>query len=376
MPIFSKQEMDRRHRAAREAMAAAGVDCVVATSYAASYYLSGAPIHSFGRPMATVVPAAGEPAIVESIIERPHTEHQSWMHDIRTYWDYNLQPVYDDPRAPWTSMVGLLRELLVERGLGSGRIGIEEMHLPWGRYNALREALPEATFVGVSDLLDRLRLILSDEELALVRSADAIADLGQQMLLDLARPGRSARELTDQIRAAMIDAILARHPDKPFNVHVGVGLGEREKGAGHAEWTTWGPDAHIRSGQLLETGMSVWLWGYWGNVERAIFVGEPSAEERRAFETMVATNEAAIAATKPGVRLAEIDRMTKESFGRGGYGTRSGSGCGRGIVSYEGKPKVINTRQTCYTEGEGGLIHDHPLRLRPVHPAPGGARAA
>src|SRR5262249_51633803 len=103
-------------------------------------------------------------------------------------------------------------------------------------------------------------------------------------------------------------------------------------------------------GQLLETGMSVWLWGYWGNVERAIFVGEPSGEERRAFETMVAANEAAIAATKPGGRLAEIDHNTKAIFGRGGYGTRSGSGCGRGIVSYEGNARELRMDVRLYAD--------------------------
>ena len=92
MPIFSQEEMERRLAAARAAMAQQGLDAVVATSYAASYYLSGAPIHCFGRPMATLVPRDGEAAMVTSIIEQGHVEAQSWIDDIRCYWDYDTTP--------------------------------------------------------------------------------------------------------------------------------------------------------------------------------------------------------------------------------------------------------------------------------------------
>ena len=130
-------------------------------------------------------------------------------------------------------------------------------------------------FVGASDLLDRLRLVLSPEELALTRAADAIADVGQERLIAILEPGATARDLVDAVRAAMLDAILERHPDMPFHIHVGTGLGSGAKGAGHSEWATWNGETRVESGQLLETVISVWLWGYWGNVERAVYVGEP-----------------------------------------------------------------------------------------------------
>ena len=84
--------------------------------------------------------------------------------------------------------------------------------------------------------------------------------------------------------------------------------------------------------------ISVWLWGYWGNVERAVYVGEPSREVQQAFQIMVDANEAAIAVTRPGTPLADVDRAAKAVLTKHGYQTRTGSGCGRGITSYEGTP--------------------------------------
>lgn len=350
MPVFSRKEMDRRVRNLRQKMGEQGIDCVIATSYPTSYYLSGAPIHCFGRPMATLIPLEGEAAIVESIIEKEHTEKQSWIEDVRTYWDYNIEPTYENPITPLASMVHLVKGALADRKLQAGRIGIEEGHLPLGHYEALRAALPKAEFVGVSDMLDWLRMVMSGEELRLVRLADAVADLGQERLINAIEPGKPAYELTTHVKTAMTEEVLKRHPDMPFLIHVGCGLGSVEKGAGHSEWTTWNLDDRVKDGQLLETVVSVWLWGYWGNVERAVAVGEPTEGVRRPFEVMVEANEAAIAAIRPGVRLADVDRAAKDVLARSGYGTRTGSGCGRGIVSYEGNARELKMDMRLYSD--------------------------
>jgi Xaa-Pro dipeptidase len=350
MPPFSRQEMLRRVQRVRSLMAGRGLDCLIATSYVNSYYLSGAPIHPFGRPMATVLPLEGEAAMVVSVIELEHVRAQSWIEAIETYYDYNIGPEYDDPQPPPVSFARLIEDILRQRALARGRIGIEDATLPLATYRLLRSSLPEAELVGVSDLLDQARMVLSTEELALVRAADAVADLGLERLVERVRPGVSADELSAEVRGVMVDALLAEHPDKPFHLHVGCGLGSPEKSAGHSEWTTWSRDDRVRPGQLLETVISVWLWGYWGNVERAVYVGEPSDEVRRAFAIMIEANEEAIAAVRPGVRLAEIDRIAKAVFSRYGFTTRSGSGCGRGIVSYEANARELAMDVRLYSD--------------------------
>jgi Xaa-Pro dipeptidase len=279
--------------------------------------------------------------MVTSIIEQGHLAAQSWIDVVRCYWDYNVTPEYANPQPPLRSMAQLLAEALRERGMENGRWGGEDAKLPLAHLAALQAQLPGVEFVGVSDALDRLRLVLSPEELALTRAADAIADIGQERLIALLAPGRSARELVDDVRGTMIDAILERHPDMPFHIHVGTGLGSGAKGAGHSEWATWNAADVVLPGQLLETVISVWLWGYWGNVERAVYIGAPSPEVLRAFEIMVEANEAAIAATKPGVPLVDVDRAAKAVLTRHGYPTRTGSGCGRGITSYEADAREL-----------------------------------
>jgi Xaa-Pro aminopeptidase len=341
MPIFSRGEMDRRVKSLRQRMAEAEIDCIIATSYVGSYYLSGVPIHWFGRPLATIIPLEGEPAIVESMIELEHTRAHTWIEDIRAYWDFNTTFSYQNPKKPLESMVTLVKEALSERGLLPGRIGIEGADIPLDHYEALRATLPDARFLSVSNILAKLRLVLSEEELRLVCAADEIADLGQQALINSIAPGKSALDIELPVKQLMIEAICARYPDMPFHMHAISGLGSGVKGAGHSEWATWNKSDVVESRQLLETIVDVWLWGYWGNVERAVAVGEPDNAMRKPFEVMIAANEAAIAAVKPGATLADVDRAAKDVLTRSGYDTRTGTGCGRGITSYEGNAREL-----------------------------------
>jgi Xaa-Pro aminopeptidase len=65
---------------------------------------------------------------------------------------------------------------------------------------------------------------------------------------------------------------------------------------------------------------------------------------------MVEANETAIAAIRPGARLADIDRICKDVFARHGHSTRTGSGVGRGLVSYEGNYRELSMDVRLYSD--------------------------
>lgn len=339
--IFSVAEIERRQGLLREALRMHGLDAFLATSYPNSYYLSGAPIHPFGRPMATLVPTSGDPAMVFSIIEIGHVRLQSPIADLRTYWDFNPTPDLRDPRPPLASMLMHLADLLGERGLKGGRIGYEDSTIPDRHLRAIREALPPVTFVPASDLVDRLRLVLSPEELAIIRDADAVADAGQKAILDTIRAGVTAAELHDAAMSAMEAAMAERRPEAAYALRVTPGPGSPERSAGHSEWRSFGPADAARAGDVLVSVLDAIVWGYTGNVERTIVIGEPSERVRRDFATMVEANERAIEAVRPAETVSRIDAICKEVFALAGHPTRTGSGVGRGLISYEGNHRML-----------------------------------
>lgn len=333
---FTADEIDGRLAALRVALDGAGLDAVLLTSYPAIFHQLGTPIHQFGRPAAALVPVAGEPAIVCSIIEISHVRAQSPVGDVRTYRDLDSSVTSGEPQPPLAALVAHLGAVVRDRRLDRGRVGFEDGSLSARTMDRLRAELPDVEWVAAGDLVDRRRLVKSPAELAILRAADAIADDGLETALDGLRAGSTAREIHEAARTRMLDAVLVGHEGVPFHLRIDPGLGEGSRSAGHSEWALWDSATRPAAGRVLVVVIDAILWGYTGNVERTVVVGEPTARVRRDFETMVEANERAIATIGPGVGLADVDRACKAVLSAAGHDTRTGSGVGRGPISYEG----------------------------------------
>jgi Xaa-Pro aminopeptidase len=342
MRPFSRNEMQRRARNFREAMTKNAVDAVILTSFPSIFYYGECPIHAFGRPAALLFPSESDPCLVAAILERKHIELQTWIQDRRYYSDHNIDNDYDHPQPPLTSMVQLLVDAVAQRGLSRSRIGVEDGSLPVAHYESLRSALPDAQLSPASFWLDRLRMVLSDEELEILRAADAIAQVGQQFLLESLRVGSRGADLVEVCRVEMVRTAIEKHPDKPYILHPQVGLDDPGQLAGHSEWATSCEGRVAEKGMVLDTVFDCFLWGYWGNTERTICVGKPSGKVLKGMETMVEAHEAAISAVRPGVRVSDVDRASKDVFEKNGYErSHYGSGCGRSVVSYENNSRFL-----------------------------------
>jgi Xaa-Pro dipeptidase len=63
---------------------------------------------------------------------------------------------------------------------------------------------------------------------------------------------------------------------------------------------------------VTETGAPV--WGYNAELERAMIIGPPSDEQRRLFEHVVASQQVAFDALRPGVTCADVDGAVVRYF--------------------------------------------------------------
>ena len=179
---FSDGEYQRRYAALQSKMRERSLDCVI---------VPGGPNHwSFGGGMLwlsghwewhamanyVVFPLEGEPTLIYSMggthIEA--TRRESAIKDVRQ------------------SRGGRFAEVMIERikelGLERGKIGILEVdprfhdYLPVNQYNALREALPNASFSFESGLMHELVYKKSDEELQCIRKAGKLCETALQAL--------------------------------------------------------------------------------------------------------------------------------------------------------------------------------------------------
>ncbi|MEZ3116562.1 M24 family metallopeptidase [Halobaculum sp. MBLA0147] len=173
-------------------------------------------------------------------------------------------------------------------------------------------------FVDVTDQswVDRMRWEKTAAEIELIRESAKWANLGHRYLADYTEPGEhpatvSQRASTDASRA-MLDTLgdtysVRVRGDGP--VHAGYISGhETALPHGHT------PNERLSEGDVLITGASANVDGYFSELERTMFVGEPSDEQEHYFELMLEAQSLAIDALGPGVSIAHVDQVVWDYF--------------------------------------------------------------
>ncbi|MHA3964513.1 MAG: M24 family metallopeptidase, partial [Candidatus Thorarchaeota archaeon SMTZ1-45] len=70
----------------------------------------------------------------------------------------------------------------------------------------------------------------------------------------------------------------------------------------------------FKKGDTLVTGASSEVYGVQSELERTMFMGEPSNRQRELFEAMLAAQNAALDAAGPGVYCSDVDQAARQAF--------------------------------------------------------------
>lgn len=249
-----------------------------------------------------------------------------------------------------------LSEALAASGLKGQRFGTEEDHLPMYAFE-LTASLGDA--VALDGQIERMRLKKDDDEVAAIRRAIAINDLGFAAARPVIRPGASELDVFD----AVFGAILRAH-GAPFTLDGDFVSGPRTERIG-------GPptDRILRRGDLFIADIFPVLGWYKGDCTRTFVVGKATAKQREmhlVLEEALARGEAAI---RPGLAAGDLDSAVRESVAGSGYGDyfphHSGHAIGLGhpeppfIVPADRTPlesgMVITLEPGIYVPGVGGM---------------------
>src|SRR5262245_2154 len=120
-------------------------------------YLIGFHSNAYSRPLTLVVPAKGDPTLVVPRLEELQAREMTGVADIRSYVEWGEGSAAGGRvDGEW---LALLTGVLTERGLSSGRIGVEQATLSRAAEHGLTTALPKAAWSDASGWVERLRLI-------------------------------------------------------------------------------------------------------------------------------------------------------------------------------------------------------------------------
>ena len=326
LPRLSIAERDRRWAAVRKEMAARNLDAIVLWGWpmmwdfytANARYLS--PIGGNAEFNIVIFPADGE---VTSVVQMPTflegwRAAQDWVADVR-------------PRGKtWAdSVVNRLKELKLD----SGKIGMDGLAgpldpdgwLPHDVYTRLTSLLPNAKFVGMDDMLEKVRSIKSAEELGVLREAAKLGDLMLSTCRDIARPGVKECE----VYAAMMEAMMANGGEEPT-----LFLWNCDRYPYPHPFRVPTTREMVR-GDLIICEMHPKFGGYFTHVERTYCLGDPQDEQIEIYEGCVAAYRRGLENFGPGKTISTALEAVKDEIDSRGLGICEAGIHGHGLASLE-----------------------------------------
>ena len=335
---FSREELAARLDRLRAHMARADVDAAIFTSIHNINYFSGFVYCSFGRPYALAVTQDRSVTVSANI-----DGGQPWR---RSFGD---QLAYTDWQRDnfFVALDGLLA--------GARRVGVELDHLSVENHAKLAATLAGSELVDLGAATMRMRMVKSEEEIALIAEGARIADVGGWACIEAIDEGVPEYEVARHATTAMVREIARAYPESDLmDTWTWFQSGINTDGA-HNPVTT----RQIRRGDILSLNCFPMIAGYYHALERTLFFDSATPREIELWEINCEVHRRGLELIVPGARCSEIAAELNEIY-RGhdllqyrtfGYGHSFGTLC-----HYYGREAGLELREDVETVLEPGMV--------------------
>jgi Xaa-Pro aminopeptidase len=203
----------------------------------------------------------------------------------------------------------------------AGKTGFEDDHMSVRELTKLREKLSEGIeAVPAGGAVEALRRVKDEGELAAIAEASKLADAALKQTVEKGLAGKTEREVADFFE----EKVRGFGGTLSFDTIVAAGPNGAQP---HAE----PGDRVIEKGELIVFDMGAKLDGYCSDGTRTYATGDPGDEGRRVYETVLAAQQAALEAIRPGEKGDDVDAAARRVIDGAGHGEHFGHGLGHGV---------------------------------------------
>ncbi len=355
---FSDAEMQGRLARLRAVMAERGIDAVLFTSIHNVNYYSDFLYCSFGRPYGLVVTQEASTSISANI-----DAGQPWR---RTFGE---NVVFTDWRRD--NYVRAVQSLVS----AGGRLGVEHDHLNVALLGKVEAALPGTEIVDIAGDCMRLRMLKSDEEIAVITQGARIGDVGGAACVEAIAVGVPEHEVALHSTQAMVREVARTFPHvELMDTWTWFQSGINTDGA-HNPVTS----KRIERGDILSLNCFPMIAGYYTALERTLFCEEASDEHLRIWEVNCLVHDEGKKLLVPGAVCSDVAAALNEIYAEHdllkyrtfGYGHSFGVLC-----HYYGREAGLELREDIDTVLEPNMVVSmEPMLMLPEGlPGAGGYR--
>ena len=312
---FSKQEFLQRKTKVLQSMKEQSLDALLMFRQESMYWLTGYDTFGYVFFQTLVLDNKGNVILLTRAPDLRQAQNTSNIEDIRIWVDKdNSNPAYD------------LKNILEELSLKGKKIGIEyEAYGLTGR-NALRLNKSLEGYCNIEDqseLITKLRVIKSPEEITYVKKAAELADLA----LDQAWKYTKAGESEAKILGEMQKVVLEGGGDYPANEYI--------IGSGHnALLCRYQSEKRVLSNtDQLSIEWAGTYKHYHSAMFRTITVGKPDAKHFKMYDACLEALKNCEKKLIPGSKVGEVFDIHAKTFDDLGYNKSRMNACGYSLGS-------------------------------------------
>ncbi len=205
--------------------------------------------------------------------------------------------------------------------IGARRVGFEAAQVTVATLRAWQHAAPMVEWVPTDNLVERLREVKDDWEIAVLRRGGRMIDAVAARLPAIVAAGRTERDVADRIERALreegfsrpaFDTIVASGPN---SAHPHARPGDRKLGPG----------------DLVVLDFGGVLDGYCLDLTRMAAVGPISPAARELVDAVTSAHEAAVESVRPTIEAWQVDRAARAVLEARGLGDAFSHSTGHGL---------------------------------------------
>jgi Xaa-Pro dipeptidase len=292
---ITDQERQARVEKARRLMTEQKIDALLIEPGSSMNYFTGVQWGLSERPFVLVLPAKGAMAYIAPKFEEMRAKELTKPSDEMRTWE--------EDESPYALIAGILRD----RGIGSGRIGVEE-RVRFFIADGVRKEASGATLVDGTPVSAGCRMIKSAAEIALLQRANDITLAAFKAAFANMHAGMTQYDLGRLVSAA----------------HAALGAPGGNALVGFGKYSAF-PHGSITPQKLVEGDIVLVdggcrIEGYESDITRTTVFGKPTPRQQQVWDLEKAAQAAALKAAQVGAPCEAVDAAARKVITDAGFG--------------------------------------------------------
>ncbi|MCL5046606.1 MAG: Xaa-Pro peptidase family protein [Actinobacteria bacterium] len=308
--VFSEQEYAEKVTKLQKLMAQKGMGGTILSKWANLVYFTGYKTTLYNsefRPFLAVVPTVGSPTLIVPNLEYGGAVKTSWVEDVRI-WGGTKGCAAPDA-------VTLLKDVLTEKKLADQKVGLElssgqRMGMTNEQFRQLQAVVPKMEIMDNESVIWPIRMIKSPKEIEYHRKSCRAADRAFDAAVETIRDGATEKK----VAAAMAIAMMNEGADLPAFLTVTAGVNRYDMMNPFAS-----DQVIMKKGDMVVMDFGCTYNGYYSDMTRGVFVGEPNQRAAELYKAVKDVNEHALREAKPGRPISAIDAAAEKRIIELGY---------------------------------------------------------